>query len=67
MWLQGVKTSEIISSVADAAAMFRVTLPKEQDEKRVFVLPQDGSGKALVKPIPVSVRADCKIQVMCWQ
>ena len=44
-----------IETPADAAAMFRVALPKEQKEERVFVLPLDGNGKALAKPILVSV------------
>ena len=44
-----------ISTAADAAAMFRAALPKEQKEERVFVLPLDGSGKAIAKPILVSV------------
>ena len=45
----------IIETPADAAAMFRAALPKEQKEERVFVLPLDGNGKALAKPILVSV------------
>ena len=40
---------------ADAAALFRAVLPKEQKEERVFVLPLDGSGRALAKPILVAV------------
>ena len=44
-----------IETVAQAAALFRAALPKEQHEERVFVLPLDGSGKALAKPILVSV------------
>lgn len=44
-----------IETAADAAAMFRVALPKEQKEERVFVLPLDGNGNALAKPILVSV------------
>ena len=44
-----------IETAADAAAMFRAALPKEQKEERVFVLPLDGNGKALAKPILVSV------------
>ena len=44
-----------IETAADAAAMFRAVLPKEQKEERVFVLPLDGSGKALAKPILISV------------
>ena len=44
-----------LETPADAAAMFRAALPKEQKEERVFVLPLDGNGKALAKPILVSV------------
>ena len=44
-----------IETAAQAAALFRTALPKEQKEERVFVLPMDGGGKALAKPILVSV------------
>ncbi|MBS7287165.1 MAG: JAB domain-containing protein [Kiritimatiellae bacterium] len=44
-----------IATPADAAAMFRVALPKEQKDERVFILPLDGNGKVLAKPILVSV------------
>ena len=44
-----------IETSAQAAAMLRSALPKEQKEERVFVLPLDGSGKVLAKPILVSV------------
>ena len=44
-----------IETAAQAAAMFRAALPKEQKEERVFVLPLDGNGKVLAKPILVSV------------
>ena len=44
-----------ISTPADAAFLFRAALPKVQREERVFVLPLDGGGKALAKPILVSV------------
>ena len=40
---------------ADAAALVRAALPKEQKEERVFVLPLDAHGKVLAKPILVSV------------
>lgn len=50
-----MKIERIIETPADAAAMFRAALPKEQKEERVFVLPLDGNGKALAKPILVSV------------
>ena len=44
-----------IETSADAAAMIRAALPKEQREERVFVLPLDAHGKVLAKPILVSV------------
>ena len=44
-----------IETAAQAAAMFRAALPKEQKEERVFVLPLDAHGKVLAKPILVSV------------
>lgn len=44
-----------IETAADAAVLFRAALPKEQKEERVFVLPLDGNGNALAKPILVSV------------
>ncbi len=44
-----------IETAAQAAVMFRAALPKEQKEERVFVLPLDGNGKVLAKPILVSV------------
>ena len=44
-----------IETAADAAAMIRAALPKEQREERVFVLPLDAHGKVLAKPILVSV------------
>lgn len=47
--------SVCIETHAQAAAMFRAALPKEQKEERVFVLPLDGTGKVLAKPILVSV------------
>lgn len=50
-----VTLSGQIETPADAAAMFRTVLPKEQKEERVFVLPLDGSGKVLAQPILVSV------------
>jgi len=45
----------VISTPADAAAIIRAALPKEQREERVFVLPLDAHGKVLAKPILVSV------------
>ena len=48
----------IILSPADAAALFRAALPKEQKEERVFVLPLDAHGKVLAKPILVSVGSE---------
>ena len=44
-----------VESAAQAAALFRAALPKEQKEERVFVLPLDANGKMLAKPILVSV------------
>ena len=45
----------IIATAADAAAIFRAALPKEQNEERVWVLPLDAEGKMLAKPILVAV------------
>ena len=50
-----VTLSGQIETPADAAALFRAALPKEQREERVFVLPLDAYGKVLAKPILVSV------------
>ena len=51
-----MKTKDVyIESAAQAAAIIRAALPKEQKEERVFVLPLDASGKMLAKPILVSV------------
>ncbi len=44
-----------IGTAPQAAALFRAALPKVQKEERVFVLPLDGNGKLLAKPILVSV------------
>ena len=44
----------MVSTPADAVALFRAALPKEQKEERVFVLPLDGNGRVLAKPILVS-------------
>ena len=44
-----------VESAAQAAAIIRAALPKEQKEERVFVLPLDANGKMLAKPILVSV------------
>ena len=44
-----------VESAAQAAAIIRAELPKEQKEERVFVLPLDANGKMLAKPILVSV------------
>ena len=43
-----------IRSPADAAALIRAEMPREQNEERVFVLPLDGNGKVLARPILVS-------------
>ena len=47
-----------VETAAQAAALFRAALPREQKEERVFVLPLDASGKMLAKPILVSVGSD---------
>ena len=47
--------NESIHTPASAAALFFAALPKVQREERVFVLPLDGSGRALAKPILVAV------------
>ena len=44
-----------VESAAQAAAIIRAALPKEQKEERMFVLPLDANGKMLAKPILVSV------------
>ena len=49
------QAGSVIETPGDAAAMFRAALPKAQREERVFVLPLDGNGKVLAKPILVSV------------
>jgi len=52
-----MRTNEplVVQTPADAAAVIRAALPKEQREERAFVLPLDAHGKALAKPILVSV------------
>ena len=50
-----LKIDLCVQTPADAAAVIRAALPKEQREERVFVLPLDAHGKALAKPILVSV------------
>lgn len=47
-----------LQTPADAAAMIRAVLPKEQKEERVFVLPLDAHGQVLAKPILVSVGSE---------
>ena len=44
-----------VESAAQAAAIIRAVLPKDQKEERFFVLPLDANGKMLAKPILVSV------------
>ena len=44
-----------LTTAAQAAALFRAAMPKGQREERVFVLPLDGSGRVLARPILVSV------------
>ncbi len=43
-----------ISTPSSAAAIFFAALPAAQKEERVFVLPLDGNGRVLAKPILVS-------------
>ena len=50
-----IQPGSVIEAPADAGAWFRAALPKRQREERVFVLPLDGNGKVLAKPILVSV------------
>lgn len=50
-----MKNSKCIETAAQAVAMIWAELPKVQNEERVFVLPLDANGKALAKPILVSV------------
>ena len=47
--------TDIITTPVQAAALFRAALPKDQRVERVFVLPLNGNGNALTKPILVSV------------
>ena len=47
--------TKAVKTPSDAVARFCAALPKEQKEERVFVLPLDGNGKVLAKPILVSV------------
>ena len=57
--LPSTRLSEIfIESAVQATAMIRAALPKERKEERVFVLPLDGNGKVLAKPILVSVGSE---------
>ena len=53
--MKNAMTCAHIETAAQAAALIRAELPKNQDEERVFVLPLDGNGKVLAKPILVSV------------
>lgn len=53
-----MENSILVESAAQAAAIIRAALPKEQREERVFVLPLDAHGKALAKPILVSVGSE---------
>ncbi len=50
-----ISDSTVVETSTQAATLFRAALPKEQKEERVFVLPLDGNGKVLAKPILVSV------------
>ena len=44
---------DTIETSADAVALFRSAMPKEQDEVLVWVLPLDANGKVLEKPIVI--------------
>ena len=48
-------TDASISTPSSATALFFAALPADCREERVFVLPLDGSGRALAEPILVSV------------
>lgn len=53
-----------VTSPNSAAAMFFAALPADAREERVFVLPLDGSGRALAEPILVSLgHADGTAQI----
>ena len=59
--LTKMKTNESfvhVESAAQAVAIIRSALPKEQKEERVFVLPLDANGKMLARPILVSVGSE---------
>ncbi len=56
--------NDFIQTPSSAAALFFAALPKDAREERVFVLPLDGSGRALAEPILVSVgHADGTAQI----
>lgn len=46
---------QLVTTPSSAAALFIAALPADAREERVFVLPLDGSGRVLAKPILVSV------------
>ncbi len=53
-----------ISTPSSAASLFFAALPAEQKEERVFVLPLDGNGRVLAKPILIAVgHEDGKAQI----
>ena len=47
--------TKTISTPSSAASLFFAALPADAREERVFVLPLDGSGRALAEPILVFV------------
>ena len=47
--------NDFIQTPSSAAALFYAELPANAREERVFVLPLDGSGRALTEPILVSL------------
>ena len=57
-------TANTIISPSSAAVLFFAELPAEQKKERVFVLPLDGDGRVLAKPILVAVgHEDGKTQI----
>lgn len=48
-------TNAFVSTPSSAASLFFAVLPQDAREERVFVLPLDGSGRALAEPILVAV------------
>ena len=53
--MRATNPKQPVETPLSAASFFFDSLPKEQKEERVFVLPLDGSGRVLTNPILVSV------------